>query len=248
MFILFLFCSFNGNCQTKIQGLPSCIEIGFKVSDNTFPTRWYNAKINARAEPLSKSEIEDVNEALIQTLSKYPEKVICSYLKRIFVFKNMRFYNVPFGGTSSKDAVYITNDEENFTCSYDLLETYFHHEFSSILLNKNGCKFQKKKWKSLNPEGFHYGKGGLNAILTGNAEMNFDPQLNERGFLTRYSEASLEEDFNVFCQNVFNGGFLFWKLVDKIPAIKLKADLVIQFDHRIDPQFSESYFRKINQK
>jgi hypothetical protein len=236
--------SSKGFCQQSIQGLPDCIQVGFEVHEETFPARWYNTKINAEAESLARSEIENVNTALKVTLSKYPEQVLCTYLNSIFVLKSMKFYDVPYGGTSSGKTVYITDDEENLTCSYDLLENYFHHEFSSILLHEHSCKFEKRKWKRINPEGFRYGKGGLQAIMSGNAEMSFDPELNERGFLTRYSEASLEEDFNVYCQNIFNGGPSFWKLVEKFPKIKAKTALIIRFYQHIDPVFTESYFRK----
>ena len=247
--LVFLLCfiSLIGFGQVDINGLSGCLTIGFDVNETTFPSHWHNSKINAQAQSLSKSETNNVIITLKKTLSKYPEKVLCAYLKQIFVFKSMRFYGVPFGGTSSKQTVYITNDEDNFTCSYNLLENYFHHEFSSILLHKNPCKFQKRKWKRINPEDFRYGKGGLQAIVTGTAEMNFDYELNERGFLTRYSEASVEEDFNVYCQNIFNGGEAFWKLVDKFQKIKAKTELVLQFYHRIDPNFNLQYFNSLTQ-
>jgi len=231
-------------CQIKIKDTLSCVEIRFDVSDKTFPSSWQNKKINPQAEPLAKYEVGNVINCLEETFTKYPETILCKYLKRVFVFKSMHFYNVPYGGTFYKSTVYITDDNENLNCSYDLLENYFHHEFSSILLDKNTCFLKKKKWKKLNPAGFHYGKGGLQAIVTGSAEMSFDPELNERGFLTRYSEASLEEDFNVYCQNIFNGGPSFWKLVDKVPKIKAKTDLVIRFYQLIDKSFTEEYFRK----
>jgi hypothetical protein len=247
VFRLTLICvvlSATGICQESSYKAPACISIRFIATDSTFPPRWYNKKINAQAESLARSEIENVNAALRVTMSKYPEQVLCTYLNSIFVLKSMKFYDVPYGGTSSGKTVYITDDEENLTCSYDLLENYFHHEFSSILLHEHSCKFEKRKWKRINPEGFRYGKGGLQAIMTGNAEMSFDPELNERGFLTRYSEASLEEDFNVYCQNIFNGGQSFWKLVDQFPKIKAKTALIIRFYQHIDPVFTESYFRK----
>ncbi|MEI6898815.1 MAG: hypothetical protein WCL00_02960 [Bacteroidota bacterium] len=240
--LLSLLLIISGYSQKKTSAFPDCVRVSFQVTDSTFPAHWYRAEINATATPLSSSEVDNVLNILSQTLSKYPQEVICKYLKHIYVFKRMQFYNVPFGGTSYKETVYITDDEENLTCSYDLLENYFHHEFSSVLLSKNKCKLEKWKWRRLNPKGFRYGKGGLDAILTGNAEMTFDPVLNERGFLTHYSEASLEEDFNVYCQNVFNGGPEFWRLVETYSKIREKTELVIHFYHRIDISFTQENF------
>ena len=241
-----LFASSVTYCQPSGKDSISCIEIRFDADGQIFPSRWYNPKINARAESLVQTEKGNVINCLYGTFAKYPREVLCKYLTKVFVLKSMRFYGVSYGGTSSGQVVYIIDDYENYNCSYDLLENYFHHEFSSILLHKNRCSLKKKQWKKINPPDFHYGKGGLQAIINSLDDMTFNADLNEKGFLTRYSQASLEEDFNVYCQNIFNGGYDFWQIVKKFPKVKAKTDLVIQFYHNIDTLFTEKYFKSLS--
>jgi len=222
------------------------IAINFAVSDNMFPKYWYSGKINAKAVSLSIKEYKRVTVLLRKALAKYPDHVLQENLKRIYAINSLNFYGVPFGGTYSisRKTVYITDDSvlrEN-----DLfIESFFHHEFSSILLRKHPCYLKKKAWKFSNQHDFHYGKGGVEAIRNGNASMVFDSVLNQKGFLNKYSQSSLEEDMNVFSQNLFSGGEAFWTIVDRYNKIKAKTMLIIGFYHKIDPVFTEEYFRHL---
>jgi hypothetical protein len=238
--------AFGGYTQEAYDDPYSCVRLKFEAGATAFPEKWYGGKIRAQAVSLAPSEKENVKKCMEMTFRKYPVALLCSNLESVYVLKSMKFYGVPYGGTSSGNRVYITDDEENLNCSYDLLENYFHHEFSSILLHNYSSDFSKRKWKKLNPKGFKYGKGGLQAIRNNAADMVFDSLLNKNGFLTKYSEASLEEDFNLYCQNIFNGGEEFWRLVDAFPAIRAKTELVIRFYNRINPVFTERYFRSLN--
>lgn len=234
---------FPANAQeSNMHDLYPCVAIHFDTT-HPFPDKWYAPKIDAQTIPVDSTEIPFVTYTLHSAFQKYPETLLCKELQRVYIFKKMRFYQVSYGGTSYGKTVYITLDNDNFNCSYDQLEDYFHHEFSSVLLKNNRSKFEKRKWMKNNPTGFRYGKGGLYAIQTNTAEMQFEPQLNELGFLTRYSQASLEEDFNVICQNLFNGGPEFWRIVDTYPLIKAKVGLAVNFFLRLDGRLTEGYFR-----
>ena len=98
---------------------------------------------------------------------------------------------------------------------------------------------------ALNPDGFIYGEGGANAIRSGVATMDYEPGLYMIGFLNDYSVADLEQDINVFAQNLFSGGAAFWKIADENPPILAKARLLIRFYNALDPMFTELYFRQI---
>ena len=178
-------------------------------------------------------------------MAKYPAHVLKENLHTIYAFNSLNFYGLPYGGTFSvsKKTVYIT-DDTSLNVKDQCIESFFHHEFSSILLRKHPCFISKRTWKSNNQLDFHYGKGGLEAIREGNSSMEYDSILNEKGFLNKYSQSSLEEDMNVFAQNIFAGGPGFWKIVDHYDKIKAKALLIISFYHKIDPVFTEKYFRQ----
>jgi hypothetical protein len=221
-------------------------EIHFTVSENIFPDYWNSWKINARAVELSPTEYSRVQKIITRALVKYPVHVVKENLKRIYVFNNLNFYSLPYGGTSSvsKKAVYIA--EDTALHEQDLyIETIFHHEFSSLLFKKFPYYLNEKEWNAINPPGFHYGKGGLEAIRSGNSSMSYDSILVERGFLNKYSQSSLEEDMNVIAQSLFCGGDNFREIMAKNEKIKAKVLLIIDFYQKLDPVFTEEYFRNL---
>ena len=223
-------------------------EIVFAVKENMFPRHWYSKKINAEVEPLVREERQRVINILARAFLKYPEELLKVNLDRVYILKKMNFYGVPYGGTNSKNTIYLADDETNsgFTDSY--IEGVFHHELSSILLRSHPGIFNMSAWQAINSPSFVYGNGGVEAILNGESSMRFDPELFERGFLTRYSQASPEEDINVFAQNLFTGGISFWNIVDENIRIRKKANMLIRFYQSIDPTLTEEYFRDIDMR
>ncbi len=218
-------------------------EIFFSFQDQIFPKHWYGGRINAEAEPLSRMERLRVINILNRAFEKYPDLVIRENLDRIYALKKMRFYGVPFGGTNVHNTLYICDDENNpfFTDKY--IEGIFHHEFSSILKRTYSWFFNSGEWEAVNPPDFKYGNGGVDAIINGEASLKLNPDYYTQGFLTRYSQASLEEDVNVFAQNLFSGDTKFWAVVDQNTRIRRKSRLLIGFYQKIDPRFNENYFR-----
>ncbi len=218
-------------------------EVYFCSTDKMFPHNWYNKKINPRAAPLDALERERMINILDRAFSKYPDHILKDNLNRVYAVKSLTFYDVPYGGTNSGNTVYLADYSSSHASSDHFLEGVFHHEFSSILMRSCVSFFDEKEWKKNNPAGFLYGKGGVNAILNGEASLAFDPSLFDQGFLNKYSQSALEEDINVFAQNLFTGGSGFWSIADEYPRIRKKAGLLIAFYHRIDPVFTEDYFR-----
>jgi hypothetical protein len=66
-----------------------------------------------------------------------------------------------------------------------------------------------------------------------------------RGFLTEYSEASLEEDVNMMAAGMLSGRKEFWRAVDGSARVKKKFRILVDFYRRIDASFSEESVRKI---
>ena len=221
----------------------SGIEISFPSGVNIFPRQWLYKKIHAEILPLCYGEHSRVEDILSRAFSKYPSGLLQDNLDKVYVTGAMKFYGLPYGGTNYHHSVYLTDDSGDpyFTDNY--IEQVFHHEFSSILIRYFDAYFDRTKWLSLNPSSFHYGNGGAEAIRNGQASMELDPEFIAQGFLSRYSTASLEEDINVFAQNLFTGGSEFWRLVDLNDSIREKTRILINFYHQLNPVFTESYFR-----
>ena len=221
-------------------------KIRFKVEDKMFPSDWYNKEINAKAKDLSLSEIERSKNIIINALKKYPEDVLIT-LNKTYVLGYLSFYGVEYGGTNSSDCVYITNKgvKAGFTDLY--IKNSFHHEFSHILLRSYSSFLNTELWENINPKNFKYLGTGVEAIKEGKASEVYDSSLNEKGFLYKYAQSNLEEDFGSFAENIFVNDPLFWKAIDKYPKLKEKFNLVVDFYHSINPIFTEEYFREISQ-
>jgi hypothetical protein len=221
-------------------------EVCFTLQEEMFPKHWYNPRINAEAEPLAINERQRFVSILNRTFAKYPAKVLRENLDRVYGLKKMKFYGVAFGGTNIRNTIFICDDETDPSFTDAFIEGVFHHEFSNVLKRTFPKYFNIQAWEEANSPAFIYGHGGVNAIMNGEASMTLDPEEYDKGLLSNYSQASVEEDINVFAQNLFTGTQDFWDVVDNNVKIRKKARLLIGFYQKIDPRFNENYFRRLN--
>lgn len=212
----------------------------------TFPASWQTADIRATAVSLSAEERARSLKVVAKAFSRYPDAVLDRELERVFVLRRINFYGLDYGGTNSSDTVYLANDgaANGYTDSY--LEAAFHHELSSIVLRNHMARFDVDGWKAANPTGFRYGDGGTAALRTGQASTAVDERLMADGFVSQYSKASLEEDFNMVAECLFMGRESFWRGVDRHPALAKKAQLAIALYGTLDPVFNEAWFRTLS--
>jgi len=241
VFVLVLFTSSNPR-EVYIDNRTNT-GIYLNVQEKVFPKHWYDKNISATAEPLAVGERGRMIRIMNLAFAKYPDKVITENLTSVYLFKSMTFYGVPYGGTNFRNYIYLASDGSNPNFTDGFVEGVFHHEFSSILLRNYASRFDKAGWMRINPEGFRYGNGGADAILNGEASLAFDYLLNVQGFLTRYSQSSLEEDVNVYAQHLFDDSWEFWSIVEVNEKVREKTTLLINFYHTIHPEFTEDYFR-----
>ena len=229
--------------QVSYYDQRSGVEVLFASNVNIFPHQWSGKKINPSIYPVPSEEIPRLEALLKHAFTKYPLDMLDAHLDRVYVVKSMKFYGLPYGGTNYQHSVYLSDDTDNPWFTDEYIEQVFHHEFSSILIRDFPDYFEKARWLSANPSSFNYGKGGADAISQDLANMALDPVLIEQGFLSQYSTASLEEDINVCAQYLFTGGREFWRVVELNDAIREKTRILINFYHKINPVFTESYFR-----
>ena len=220
----------------------------YAVHPGTFPEEWNQQNMPAYGESLDSSEYKRTTEVLNKALAKYPDSLIQQNLKAIYVLKSMTIFNQVFGGTNHEDKVYLTNDgmAKGYTDEY--IEQTFHHEFSSVLYRKNSARFDHKEWQHIVLENGKYGQGGLHALSTNQSSTKFDTTLCQIGFLYEFAVSDLENDFNAVAENLFLSREAFWNIVDHYPAIKAKTALAILFYQKLNPVFTETYFRSLGKE
>jgi len=244
LFVLFIF-PFYLAAQTSDTTIHK-VYVGFVYSKNIFPESWRDEPINATGVQIDRNEIPRSKIIIARALNKYPVSVFEKNLKYVFFLKDMKFYDVGFGGTNSSDAVYLTNQGVSHGYTEKYLEQTFHHEFSSILFRNYPTLLDTNTWKDANVYGFIYNdpENGVGAIRNNQSSQDFDTLLCQKGLLTQYGGSSIENDVNTFAQNLFCPEKNFWNLIDHYPRIKKKTDLLIKFYNGLSPVYTEAYFRK----
>jgi hypothetical protein len=230
--------------DTTIKG----IRISFSYSPEIFPESWQASPISAWGEKLAPTEVQRSNDIITRALSKYPLATLQKDLKIVYFLKSMKFYNVGYGGTNSTDALYLTNSGTTAGYTNLYLEQTFHHEYSSILYRNHSSFIDEEGWKKANIPGFDYNdpENGVGAIRNNESSQDLDTALCKKGFLTQYSLSGMENDINTFAQNIFSPSENFWKIVEGYPRIKKKVKILIDFYNKIDPMFTDDYFRRLS--
>jgi len=231
--------------DTSING----IKVEFDYTLSIFPSSWQVAPINARAENMPRSEIMRAKGVITDALNKYPLSLLKQELTGVYFVRTMRFYDVAYGGTNSENSVYISNDGVKMGYTANYIEQTFHHEFSSILLRNHPSFLDTAEWKKSNIAGFDYNdpENGVGSIRKNQSSQDLDTVLTQQGFLTQYSLSSLENDINTVAQNIFCPSPDFWLITEKYPRVKRKVKLLIAFYGRINPIFTEEYFKKLKE-
>jgi|SRR5688572_2586846 len=226
------------------------VRIEFRYHPTIFPTEWQQAPITASGEVIDEKEIARSQKITLKALEKYPTDMLRLNLRSVYWLRKMTFYGVGYGGTNSAFSLFLTNDGERLGYTDNYLEQTFHHEFSSILFRNYPSLFDTARWKQANESRFSYNdpEDGVGAIRNNASSQDLDSVICTRGMLTQYAMSSIENDVNTFAQNLFAPSEDFWGIVDRYPRIRLKMLMLISFYNKINPVFTEQYFRNMVNK
>mgnify|MGYP001257096806 CR=1 FL=1 len=202
-----------------------------------FPSRWLRSAVNASAEPVSKEDEKRARVAIKNFISKYPKSVLDKNLDGIYLVSKFRFYNnnnLRFGATYHKKRIFIRyktseGDSIKFT------ERHLHHEFSSILLERN--YFPKRSWKNNNKLSYSSKRGGVDCLNNPGDGRDEHTRLFSVGFLTTYGACDYEDDINIYAEYIFLFPRRLEKIENKYPRVKKKAKIIRGFYCKINNKF-----------
>jgi hypothetical protein len=224
------------------------VVIRCEVDDSMFPASWKSSEIGATATPLRKDEVARATRIATAAISLYPTGLLRKNLKAVYFADEITFFGLGYGGTNSRDTVYIADRGAENGFSDAFLARTFHHEFSSILLRNYTSRFDADEWVAANGSAVRYGEGGIAALRNGSTDTNYNEKYHVDGFLNQYATSSIEEDFNTFAEGVFSGDRAFWTLVDRFPKVARKTGLIVDFYRSLDPGLDEAFFRSLAKK
>ena len=235
--------------------------ISWSSGQEIFPPNWLDAPFHQTAGPIDPSHKDRGRAIVRRALRKYPASMVATTLAkgRVYILGELKVYrSLQFSGTASQKAVYLVVRDKSQGYTDKFIESVFHQEYSTLLMNRYLKHLDLTAWRAVNPEGFAYlganswdgvrGKdGGAKAITqTGGTKLlSTDAARLEQGFLVRYSTSSLENDVNGYASALFANDPNFWANVNKHPNVRKKTALAIEFYHRIDPMFTKEYFQRL---
>jgi len=203
----------------------------FKPEDATAP--WIAMK---PAEPRNVAiSLKGIEAALQQ----YPPGFVAKLIKAVFICGELRMEGERASGTAGAAWVILASRTEYGP--EGLRELGFvglHHELSSFVLLADPRTWPK--WVEFAPAGWHYYEDPAGALR--HAEVP-DPPL-ETGFLNAYGATNLENDFNIYAEEMFRHPEYVARLAQKYPLIRRKLDFVMATYVAIDPAF-RPIFRKL---
>lgn len=224
------------------------VRVATSSSVEIFPESWRGGKVAAGAEALPDDRREEALRVMEAALAKYPAEVLSEHLHTLYLLGELRYRGVITSGTNSRTAVYVKIGpmEKGFTARHN--EGVFHAEFSSILIRNRPKFLDQEAWKAANPPGFTYLGDGVDAVKQGKARTKADSSLNAQGFLSQYSQSTLENDFNGYAARLWTGDAALWQLAKEHPPIQQKLTLVLRFYGQLHPKLDEAFFRNIPAK
>lgn len=215
----------------------------------SLPFTWYGPETLAKPVPLPRHEVSAAASALGRAMDRHEREILQSSIKLVCLYRGLAMNGVWLGGTCdiSEGTIYLTccTDEPGWE---ETLAMTFHHEAAHQILWRHKAHWAEEAWVKLNPPGFAYGEGGVQAIQAGRASLNASHKWLEKGFLNEYSTASAEEDFCCVCHELFLGHPEFWEALPHYPRLEAKAKLAITFFRHLHSGYSEERFRSFARK
>lgn len=232
--------------ELVIQQSP--VRIVSSSDPHIFPSSWHTKQIRANAKVLDKSEVERTRQILNRAIRKYPQHILATNLRMVYVLSELDYLGITASGTNSRRDIYLKNRGvlEGFTDAW--IEETFHHELALILLRNYPQYLDRDAWKKNNPPAFEYVEGAVEAVKQNHADLILNPSLCVQGFLCEYSQSSLEMDFTTIAQHLFLGDAEFRSAMEEYAKLKAKRDLVIAFYEHLDPKLDESFFASLSQR
>ena len=184
--------------------------------------------------------VKQILPAVEEFLSAYPVEIIKSNLSDLHLVGTLQFEGKSAGGAYIGRSIYISSKWGflHYFDNWSLLGT-MHAELSSILFQH--YDFPKEQWQNLNPAGWRYEGTGIEMLGRGDLYVRTE-QLFRDGFLEKYSQSSLENDFNTLVEwAVIRPGEL-QSLSAKYERISKKYQLVREFYKAVDPRIDISKF------
>lgn len=227
---------------STLSKIAQAYHIEILTSGMTLPVK--NTYGLIEGKPAERKELEKYIRLFAPEFTLYPESLVkLSRLKRIVICNELFF-----GGQRRNaipdfehDTLYLDPSRGSDSPSY--MRKVIHHEFFHIVdWLDDGKLYQDERWSLLNPPGFKYGSGGINAQT-----LYFSGILTDRfpGFLNYYSTTGVEEDkAELFANLIVDAAYVELRIkTDTVLSAKVK--LMMELLRSFCPDLNDEFWKKV---
>ncbi len=237
-------CVSNKNCE-KYRG----VEIAWQTDADAFSAMMSSQDISGTNLDLNLAPV--AVKLVKKALDKYPEGILNRYLHRVYVLNSLSVAGKSSLGTvdAFKRDLYLTNTDRP-----EKTEGTLHHELAHLIYENKNIYYPEFEslWQANNSKEFTYGNPYFYSYPGENITA-FKDSLGKNAFLTMYSETNFKEDFAVITSHMFINDSTslntdFWTVLSDYSLINEKYKLAVDFYKRLNPIFTDEYFRKVSKE
>jgi hypothetical protein len=194
--------------------------------ENYFPAEWRSPPASAKGSQIKPAEAQRITRLIPGFLSMYPPALITENLRHVFLLESMSFYGLEYGGTNSRDAIYIASLGRTRPHHDVSVAALMHSELSSILYRN--YDFPSGEWRQANEDTWVYIGEGKD--LLGRSDLfEQSDDLFRKGFIFVYGQASLEEDVNTYVLAVIHQWSRLRSAAASYARVRRKLAVLIRF-------------------
>ncbi|MDR3435252.1 hypothetical protein [Telmatospirillum sp.] len=230
------------NVKIRYTGDPSKFVQHLDGIPDSIPNTW-------RLESAVANDVVPALRAINAALSVYPIDFVRKYMGHdigtIFLVRSLVVNGYSSSGMIFSGAIYVgMRDAANSGIAAFDADT-LHHEFALFALYDGPSP--KARWAAVNPSDFAYATEHDADVVR---EIGHRPDaqdtsdaVRELGFMEKWAESSLEEDWQTYAEQAFGHPADLVGLVKRFPRIKAKTRIFIDHYVSLDPAF-KAYFER----
>lgn len=181
----------------------------------------------------SSTVLHDSLKGIEAALNSYPEGFVASLINAIFISGELWFDGERAGGTYLHSWLIVASTTRpGKESNYQAALYGVHHELSSFVFNKS--PLTGITWQKLMPANWQEANGYAQAL---DVDRSLAPDYHN-GFLSKYAETSVENDFNTYAEFVFGKEKELTELAREYPRIAKKLGLFISAYSTLSPEMA----------
>ena len=202
-----------------------------RVARPTMPV--HLADLPSAQQPMALAVVRDA-------LSVYPPDFVRRILREVVLAGDITVWGETTGGLYGGPMIAVNFRGIDDPASRGFDVDTVHHELSSIV--RRQVSFDVTAWEAANPPGFHYmDASGYRATLADAGSVEGDEALHRAGFVSRYGQTTLDNDWNTYAERVFGHGEDLARVIATSAPMRAKTQMLLDIYLSLDPSFA-AYF------